>query len=372
MQKLRQWASLTLCGAVFAGMGAALAACPGRAWLLRAALYTQDPRAAAAVTWPADAAQSVYKPQKPDRRPTPLPSATPSPAPTAEPTPEPTPTATPLPSAAPELSEEDAGRIRVVQLKQGSGDGYVQLAAGSIKNATEHPDADLRAAVTTQNLPFAVEKNSAEPQVLIMHTHATESYQTWPDLVFDESYTARSKNTALNMVAVGAEMARVLNAAGINTLHDETLYDAPGYTSSYQRSRAGVQDYLERYPSIKVVLDVHRDAIEDSDGTRVKPVCEVDGETTAQVMVIAGCDNGSSIALPNWRLNLRFAAAWETAMESAYPGLTRPVLCGYRFYNQDLATGSLLIEIGGHANTLDEAIRAGRHAAEALAGVLGG
>ena len=133
-----------------------------------------------------------------------------------------------------------------------------------------------------------------------------------------------------------------------------------------------MQAYLERYPSIKVVLDVHRDAIEDSDGTRVKPVCEIDGESTAQVMVIAGCGNGSSIALPNWRLNLRFAAEWEATMESAYPGLTRPVLCGYRFYNQDLTTGSLLIEIGGHANTLDEALRAGEYAAKALAGVLGG
>ena len=190
--------------------------------------------------------------------------------------------------------------------------------------------------------------------------------------MFDPGYTARSKSTALNMCAVGEKMAQVLNAAGICTLHDETLYDAPGYTDSYKRSRAGVQAYLERYPSIKGVLDVHRDAIEDSDGTRVKPVCEIDGESTAQVMVIAGCGNGSSIALPNWRLNLRFAAEWEAAMESAYPGLTRPVLCGYRFYNQDLTTGSLLIEIGGHANTLDEALRAGEYAAKALAGVLGG
>ena len=376
MQKLRRWAAAALCGAAFAGSAAAVlaacAVCPGRAWIVRGALFLQDPAAAAAIAWPADAARAAYKPQKPDRRPTPVPTATPSPAPTAAatPTPEPSPASTPLPSAAPEL--DDAGRIRSVTLRQGSGDGYVALAAGSIRNSTEHPDADLRAAVTTQNLPFVVEKNSALPQVLIMHTHATESYQTWPDPVFDPGYTARSKSTALNMCAVGEKMAQVLNAAGIRTLHDETLYDAPGYTDSYKRSRAGVQTYLERYPSIKVVLDVHRDAIEDSDGTRVKPVCEIDGESTAQVMVIAGCDNGSSIALPNWRLNLRFAAEWEATMESAYPGLTRPVLCGYRFYNQDLTTGSLLIEIGGHANTLDEALRAGEYAAKALAGVLGG
>ena len=312
-------------------------------------------------------------PQKPDRRPTPVPTATPPRPPTScgKPHAGRVPLASTPPAHVPRRRLDDAGRIRSVTLRQGSGDGYVALAAGSIRNSTEHTDADLRAAVTTQNLPFAVEKNSTLPQVLIMHTHATESYQTWPDPVFDPGYTARSKSTALNMCAVGEKMAQVLNAAGICTLHDETLYDAPGYTDSYKRSRAGVQAYLERYPSIKVVLDVHRDAIEDSDGTRVKPVCEIDGESTAQVMVIAGCGNGSSIALPNWRLNLRFAAEWEAALESAYPGLTRPVLCGYRFYNQDLTTGSLLIEIGGHANTLDEALRAGEYAAKALAEVLG-
>ena len=96
-------------------------------------------------------------------------------------------------------------------------------------------------------------------------------------------------------------MAQVLNAAGICTLHDETLYDAPGYTDSYKRSRAGVQTYLERYPSIKVVLDVHRDAIEDSDGTRVKPVCEIDGESTALTFEVKSVDKrdaATAAALP--------------------------------------------------------------------------
>ena len=327
MQKLRRWAAAALCGAAFAGSAAAVlaacAVCPGRAWIVRGALFLQDPAAAAAIAWPADAARAAYKPQKPDRRPTPVPTATPSPAPTAAatPTPEPSPASTPLPSAAPEL--DDAGRIRSVTLRQGSGDGYVALAAGNIRNSTEHTDADLRAAVTTQNLPFAVEKNSAPPAGA---HHAHPCHRELPDLagpVFDPSYGPQQH--ALNMCAVGEKMAQVLNAAGIRTLHDETLYDAPGYTDSYKRSRAGVQAYLERYPSIKVVLDVHRDAIEDSDGTQVKPVCEIDGESING----AGhghcrCGNGSSIALPNWRLNLRFAAEWEAAMESAYPGLDPP------------------------------------------------
>lgn len=88
-------------------------------------------------------------------------------------------------------------------------------------------------------------------------------------------------------------------------------------------------------------------------------------------MIIAGCDNGSTVQLPNWRQNLKFAAAWQTSMEQNYPGLARPALCGYRFYNQDVTTGSLLLEVGGHANTLDEAIRAGEYAARALAALFG-
>ena len=153
------------------------------------------------------------------------------------------------------------------------------------------------------------------------------------------------------MCAVGRVMADTLNAAGLNTLHDETLNDYPSYTGSYENSRAVVQRYLAQYPSIKVVLDVHRDAIETEGGSRMAPVCTVDGRQAAQVMIICGCDNGGSVRLPGWRQNLRFAAAWERSMEGMYPGFTRPVLFSYRFYNQDLTTGSLLIEIEATAIT---------------------
>ena len=161
-------------------------------------------------------------------------------------------------------------------------------------------------------------------------------------------------------------LADTLNAAGIHTLHDETLNDYPSYTGSYANSRAVVQQYLAQYPSIKVVLDVHRDAIETEGGSRMAPVCTVDGRQAAQVMIICGCDNGGSVQLPDWRQNLRFAAAWERSMEGMYPGFTRPVLFSYRFYNQDLTTGSLLIEIGGHGNNLNEALYAGQLAANGL------
>ena len=299
----------------------------------------------------------------------PQPEAAPSPTPTPAPTPTPVPTPAPTPTSAPSATPPpDAGAIRSVYLSPDA--GSVRLAAGTIRNMTEHPDADLIAAVDTVNLPFSVQVGSAEPQILILHTHATETYQTHPELYYDPDFTARTRNTALNMCAVGQVMADVLNAAGITTLHDTTLHDSPSYTESYARSRATAQSYLQKYPSIQIVLDVHRDAIEDSDGTRVKPLCQIDGQDTAQVMLIAGCDNGTTAKLPNWKLNLRFAAAWQQAMCEQYPGLARPVLCGYRFYNQDLAAGCLLLEVGGHANTLAEAERAGELAAKALVSAL--
>ena len=268
-----------------------------------------------------------------------------------------------------EARPADAGTVTEQQFGQGSGEKYIPCGAGSIKNNTRQTAADIAAEIENP-LPFAIEKDSAAPQVLIMHTHATEDYRLSAGLWFAPGDGARSTDCSVNMCAVGRVVADTLNAAGINTLHDETLNDYPSYTGSYANSRAVVQQYLARYPSIKVVLDVHRDAIETESGSRYAPVCTVDGRQAAQVMIICGCDNGTTVQLPGWRQNLRFAAAWERSMEGMYPGFTRPVLFSYRFYNQDLTTGSLLIEIGGHGNNLNEALYAGQLAAKGLAAAL--
>jgi len=263
----------------------------------------------------------------------------------------------------------DAGTIIEKNYPQGSGEKYISCGAGSIKNNTRQSAADIAAEIENP-LPFAIEPNSPDPQVLVMHTHATEDYRLSAGLWFSPGDGARSTDRSINMCAVGRVVADTLNAAGINTLHDETLNDYPSYTGSYANSRAVVQQYLQQYPSIKVVLDVHRDAIESESGSRYAPVCTVEGRQAAQVMIICGCDNGTTVQLPGWRQNLRFAAAWERSMEEMYPGFTRPVLFSYRFYNQDLTTGSLLIEIGGHGNNLNEALYAGQLAAKGLAAAL--
>lgn len=296
-----------------------------------------------------------------------LPEATPAPENT-EPAAEPAEDAAATPAPTPGPPPEGMGAIVSAHYQQGSGDAYIPCTAGTIKNCTSLSAAEVAEAASAP-LPFNIEVGSSEPQVLIMHTHATESYELEDLGWFDPEYTCRRTDTALNMVAVGAAIAEQLNAAGIVTLQDATLHDYPSYNGSYERSNATVRGYLEKYPSIKVVLDVHRDAIETDEG-RVKAVADVNGKTAAQVMIICGADNGGN--LPNFEQNLTFAAAWQNQMESLYPGLTRPVLFDYRYYNQDLTTGSLLLEVGGHASCLEEAKYSGRLAARALAALLGG
>ena len=259
----------------------------------------------------------------------------------------------------------DAGTILEKSYPQGSGEKYISCGSGSIKNNTSLSNAEVAAEIT-QPLSFAVEWDSPDPQVLILHTHATEDYRLSAGLWFRPGDGSRSTDRSINMCAVGRVMADTLNAAGLNTLHDESLNDYPSYTGSYANSRAVAQKYLAQYPSIKIILDVHRDAIETQNGSRMAPVCTINGRQAAQVMIICGCDNGTTVPLPSFRLNLRFAAAWESAMEGLFPGFTRPVLFSYRYYNQDLAPGALLIEIGGHGNNLNEALYAGQLAAEGL------
>ncbi len=290
------------------------------------------------------------------------PSPTPSPSDVLlESTPASTPEPTPTPGPA-EPCPEGWGTILSQTYGQASGVGAIPLSSGSIKNYTSQPDSQV-ASWAQAGLPFQIELNSDQPQVLIMHTHATETYNLDSDYFYDPEWGARITDTARNVCAVGSQIAQVLNEGGVNTLHDMTLHDYPSYNGSYAASNATVRAYLEQYPSIKVVLDIHRDAIEQ-EGVRVKPVTQIEGKSAAQVMIICGCDQGGN--LPNFSQNLAFAGALEARLEGMFPSLTRPVLFDYRYYNQDLTTGSLLIEMGGHANTLEEALYSGELVGQGL------
>ena len=269
------------------------------------------------------------------------------------------------PEPYPKSLENHDGKITSITYGSFTGDNYIGLdIAGQVRNITDISNETLLAE-SRMSPDLNIEKNG-EPQILIMHTHTTESYEPYERDFYDSSFTSRTTDESMNMVAVGDAIAEQLEAAGIGVIHDTTKHDYPSYNDSYDRSRVTVSDILEEHPSIKIVLDIHRDAIERADGERIAPVAAIDGRNAAQVMIISGCDDGT-MDMPDFLKNFRFAAMLQQSMEEKYPGLTRPVLFDYRKYNQDLTTGSILIEVGGHANSIDQAVYSGELIGKALA-----
>ena len=141
-------------------------------------------------------------------------------------------------------------------------------------------------------------------------------------------------------------MARVFRELGFEVIHDTTLYDYPVYSGAYERSRAGVGEWLEKYPTIRFVLDVHRDALVDSDGSAYKLIAQEQGEKVAQVMLVVGSDD-SGAHHPNWQKNLALAVQVQLALTRQYTQLARPIVLRSTRFNQDITTGSLLVEVGG-------------------------
>ncbi len=253
----------------------------------------------------------------------------------------------------PEDIENNDGAIQVMSYYSSLGTQFINLDnGGQIRNVTSLSNADI--LKESRLLPqFKIEYNS-EPQVLIMHTHTTESYEPYLRDFYDSSFVSRTTDESKNVISVGNEIEKQLKDAGINVIHDTTIHDYPSYNGSYDRSAVTVKAILEQYPSIKIVLDIHRDAIEKEDGTRVAPSVDINGKSAAQVMIISGCDNGK-FSMPNYMQNLRFSSLLQQQMETDYSGLTRPILFDYRKYNQDLTTGSILIEVGSHGNSIEQA-----------------
>lgn len=246
---------------------------------------------------------------------------------------------------------------------------YITLDSGAqVKNCTSDTNASLLAA--SKELPkLGIELNSPDPQVLIIHTHTTESYEPYERDYFDAEFPFRTRDSRHNMVAIGEELAQTLAENGISVLHDGTIHDYPAYTGAYDRSEETIRGILEEYPSIKVVIDLHRDAMTDADGSRIAPVKEVGGKSAAQFMIIAGCDDGR-FNMPNYIENFKLAALIQNSSEVMFPGLARAVLFDYRNYNQHITTGSLLIEVGSHANSLDEALYTAELLGESMAAAL--
>ena len=210
-----------------------------------------------------------------------------------------------------------------------------------------------------------------EPTVLIYHTHAMESYTPQAGEDYTEEVPFRTADLDYNMVSIGTRLAELLENAGISVLHDTTLHDAASYNGSYASSRETVEKYLAQYPSIRLVLDIHRDAAEDGSGHQVATTAETAQGDTARLMLVLGSEAGG-LYNPNWQENYALAVKLQAVLEQESPGLCRELHLTDQRYNQDLSPGALLIEVGAAGNSHDEALRAMTPLAEAIAALAKG
>lgn len=241
-----------------------------------------------------------------------------------------------------------------------------EFGNGYINNATGYkPDTEKLLAMNFGGLTS--ELHTKDPLVLIVHTHGTEAYCEDGALSFLDQGgdIARSNDAKESVVSVGGVLAGELNRLGVNTIHCTMMHDQIQYKDSYSRSEQTIRKYLQEYPSIRLVIDLHRDSILKSGGELVRPVTLVNGEATAQVMCVVGSDwNGSNYS--NWEKNLSLALKVRELLNQENSRLCRPVYLKASTYNQEIAPYSLLLEVGASGNSLEEAKRAAEKIAETL------
>lgn len=219
--------------------------------------------------------------------------------------------------------------------------------------------------------PSQLDFSQQGPKVLIVHTHSSEAYTPEDGWEYTPSDTLRTADAARSVIRVGDEIAAILNEHGIETLHDTALNDYPSYNGAYARMQTTIERYLAEYPSIQMVIDVHRDAANDETGAPVALTTTAGGESCAQLMLVVGTDEGG-LEHPNWQENLANALKLQALLNRAAPDLCRDLDLRTERFNQNLTPGSILCEFGSTGNTLLEAIRSARIFGEALADFIEG
>ncbi len=212
--------------------------------------------------------------------------------------------------------------------------------------------------------PLQWKLRGEEPTVLILHTHTTESY-TKNGEQYTESAAWRTTDENYNMLSIGQRVREKLEENGIVAIQDREIHDYPSYNGSYTDARESIRAYLEAYPTIRLVLDLHRDASGGNNG-QMRTRAWADGKPSAQLMVVIGANH------EGYEGNLSLGLKLHAMLEKQHPGITRPLQLRGARYNQDMLEGGLLVEVGAAGNTRQEALTAAEALAQAIGALAGG
>ncbi len=266
---------------------------------------------------------------------------------------------------ATDLSRSPNGQILIENSTSFSPDINALLGSVPVWNPSAGTENNPEVTVSEGDSTVLYSSGSNPPQVLIVHTHGTECYSTYPDRYLDSEIGFRTRNTDLNMISVGSKTAKALAENGVSVLHCTIMHDAESYNDSYNYASRSIRALTEEYPSISYVLDLHRDAIQYDDGSLARPIAETPLGDTAQIMFVVGT-NEMGANHPNWESNLSLAVRLQCLLNGSFGNIARPISLRGAAYNQQYTPGSILVEIGACGNTVEEAHRA----AELLAGAL--
>ena len=211
--------------------------------------------------------------------------------------------------------------------------------------------------------------NFSSPEILIVHTHASESYKMDNTNYYFENESDRTTDINYNVVRVGDELAKELSKYGYKVTHAKDINDYPSYNKSYTKTLDVINYYLKQNKNIQIVIDLHRDSVIKSDGTKLKFLSEINGEKAAQVMIVCGT-NQAGLENDSWQENLKFALKIQNFLENKYPGFARPLNLRQERFNTHATLGSMIIEVGSGGNTLDEALNSVKFLSNAINEVL--
>ncbi len=216
----------------------------------------------------------------------------------------------------------------------------------------------VSASTQSKKASFNLTKNSGKPVVAVYHTHTAESF-------IPSSGVAHSPGGQIGeIVEVGDALIQSLAKQGFAGIQDTTIHDYPSFMKAYSASENTVKKILKEQPDLKMIFDIHRDAEK-----RENYIANVQGETVAQITIIVA-QGQPDLPQPHWKENYALAKKIKEKCNEKYPGLMKGIQLVEWRYNQHLHPHALLLEVGTHETSKQEATRSMEMLGDVIAEIL--